>query len=307
MDLVREKGLFSFYEDGHGECCRIRKVNACAALIVVCLLCVLGGQIALLWHAAISDCCRIRKVTPAALCARHCLAPIARACLAAPLSLQPLPHPQSEAWAALCSPLFSAFCACRANCAAAAVLSGDCLQHRRSQRRLLVPPLPALLAHWLPCCPLPGTRLLTCTQHPSCPLHRCARCASSWPAPVQFTCNQSSCQPALALKLPPCTGAPAAQAADGPARLDHRPAQGPAPGHRLGGPGGAGAAAAVVWEGGGEGEGFVSGCCWRPHAAPVVQVRLLGGAVAGGPFRWPCLPAALAAGPPRWNPPSPGC
>ena len=28
MDLVREKGLFSFYEDGHGECCRIRKVRA---------------------------------------------------------------------------------------------------------------------------------------------------------------------------------------------------------------------------------------------------------------------------------------
>ena len=27
MDLVREKGMFSFYEDGHGECCRIRKVR----------------------------------------------------------------------------------------------------------------------------------------------------------------------------------------------------------------------------------------------------------------------------------------
>ncbi|PSC67291.1 5 -adenylylsulfate reductase [Micractinium conductrix] len=27
MDLVREKGLFSFYDDGHGECCRIRKVR----------------------------------------------------------------------------------------------------------------------------------------------------------------------------------------------------------------------------------------------------------------------------------------
>lgn len=27
MDLVREKGLFSFYEDGHQECCRIRKVK----------------------------------------------------------------------------------------------------------------------------------------------------------------------------------------------------------------------------------------------------------------------------------------
>jgi hypothetical protein len=31
MDLVREKGMFSFYEDGHGECCRIRKVPAAAA------------------------------------------------------------------------------------------------------------------------------------------------------------------------------------------------------------------------------------------------------------------------------------
>jgi adenylyl-sulfate reductase (glutathione) len=27
MDLVRTKGLFSFYEDGHTECCRIRKVR----------------------------------------------------------------------------------------------------------------------------------------------------------------------------------------------------------------------------------------------------------------------------------------
>ena len=27
MDLVRAKGMFSFYEDGHGECCRIRKVR----------------------------------------------------------------------------------------------------------------------------------------------------------------------------------------------------------------------------------------------------------------------------------------
>jgi len=27
MDFVREKGLFSFYEDGHGECCRVRKVR----------------------------------------------------------------------------------------------------------------------------------------------------------------------------------------------------------------------------------------------------------------------------------------
>ena len=28
-DLVRAKGMFSFYEDGHQECCRIRKVNTC--------------------------------------------------------------------------------------------------------------------------------------------------------------------------------------------------------------------------------------------------------------------------------------
>ena len=27
MDLVREKGMFSFYEDGHQECCRVRKVH----------------------------------------------------------------------------------------------------------------------------------------------------------------------------------------------------------------------------------------------------------------------------------------
>ena len=27
QDLVNKKGLFSFYEDGHSECCGIRKVN----------------------------------------------------------------------------------------------------------------------------------------------------------------------------------------------------------------------------------------------------------------------------------------
>lgn len=27
MDLVRSKGMFSFYEDGHAECCRVRKVR----------------------------------------------------------------------------------------------------------------------------------------------------------------------------------------------------------------------------------------------------------------------------------------
>ena len=27
MELVRAKGLFSFYEDGHSECCRVRKVR----------------------------------------------------------------------------------------------------------------------------------------------------------------------------------------------------------------------------------------------------------------------------------------
>lgn len=27
VDLVREKGMFSFYEDGHQECCRVRKVR----------------------------------------------------------------------------------------------------------------------------------------------------------------------------------------------------------------------------------------------------------------------------------------
>lgn len=27
QDLVREKGLFSFYKDGHGECCGIRKIE----------------------------------------------------------------------------------------------------------------------------------------------------------------------------------------------------------------------------------------------------------------------------------------
>ena len=27
MELVRAKGMFSFYEDGHQECCRVRKVH----------------------------------------------------------------------------------------------------------------------------------------------------------------------------------------------------------------------------------------------------------------------------------------
>ena len=27
MAFVREKGMFSFYEDGHTECCRVRKVK----------------------------------------------------------------------------------------------------------------------------------------------------------------------------------------------------------------------------------------------------------------------------------------
>lgn len=31
MDLVRAKGMFSFYEDGHQECCRVRKVLAPAS------------------------------------------------------------------------------------------------------------------------------------------------------------------------------------------------------------------------------------------------------------------------------------
>ena len=36
MDLVRAKGMFSFYEDGHQECCRVRKVKgrlqSCASM-----------------------------------------------------------------------------------------------------------------------------------------------------------------------------------------------------------------------------------------------------------------------------------
>ena len=32
MDLVREKGMFSFYEDGHQECCRVRKVSCQGAI-----------------------------------------------------------------------------------------------------------------------------------------------------------------------------------------------------------------------------------------------------------------------------------
>lgn len=32
MELVRTKGMFSFYEDGHQECCRVRKVGSCWAV-----------------------------------------------------------------------------------------------------------------------------------------------------------------------------------------------------------------------------------------------------------------------------------
>ena len=45
-DLVRAKGLFSFYEDGHTECCRVRKVSAvdvCARCVRVCGVVALAG------------------------------------------------------------------------------------------------------------------------------------------------------------------------------------------------------------------------------------------------------------------------
>ena len=37
MDLVRAKGMYSFYEDGHQECCRVRKVRL--LVIVMSVLC----------------------------------------------------------------------------------------------------------------------------------------------------------------------------------------------------------------------------------------------------------------------------
>jgi len=42
MELVRTKGLYSFYEDGHQECCRVRKVGVC---FCVCGLCGLSGWV----------------------------------------------------------------------------------------------------------------------------------------------------------------------------------------------------------------------------------------------------------------------
>ena len=33
VDLVRAKGMFSFYEDGHQECCRVRKVSSFCSCI----------------------------------------------------------------------------------------------------------------------------------------------------------------------------------------------------------------------------------------------------------------------------------
>ena len=43
MDLVREKGMFSFYEDGHQECCRVRKV-LCICLHHSCMHLALQGS-----------------------------------------------------------------------------------------------------------------------------------------------------------------------------------------------------------------------------------------------------------------------
>ena len=34
MELVRTKGMFSFYEDGHQECCRVRKVRGTRGVCV---------------------------------------------------------------------------------------------------------------------------------------------------------------------------------------------------------------------------------------------------------------------------------
>lgn len=36
VDLVRAKGMFSFYDDGHQECCRVRKVSLSASLCLHC-------------------------------------------------------------------------------------------------------------------------------------------------------------------------------------------------------------------------------------------------------------------------------
>ena len=37
-DLVRAKGMFSFYEDGHQECCRVRKVPRAPCVALAWLL-----------------------------------------------------------------------------------------------------------------------------------------------------------------------------------------------------------------------------------------------------------------------------
>ncbi len=34
-ELVRSKGMFSFYQDGHQECCRVRKVPRLTPLLAV--------------------------------------------------------------------------------------------------------------------------------------------------------------------------------------------------------------------------------------------------------------------------------
>ena len=52
MDLVREKGMFSFYEDGHQECCRVRKV-----------LCICPSSLPHAPCFAAKQCCRMQAGT----------------------------------------------------------------------------------------------------------------------------------------------------------------------------------------------------------------------------------------------------
>ena len=53
VDLVREKGMFSFYEDGHQECCRVRKV-----------LCICPSSCKHAPCLAAKQCCQMQAGTP---------------------------------------------------------------------------------------------------------------------------------------------------------------------------------------------------------------------------------------------------
>ena len=61
-ELVRNKGMFSFYEDGHQECCRVRKVESISRFSMVLSL----PSMYRVRHAACWLCWRLPSFVPQA-------------------------------------------------------------------------------------------------------------------------------------------------------------------------------------------------------------------------------------------------